>query len=216
MSQASTGSLARVAGVILLLIVGIGTAAGAGHGGDKRILYEAPARTSRATIENGFWSTGDLPPLAPLSSQKNPWRYEVVSQRVVDCSDRLYRCVRSWGRTFAIPRGPLRPQQDYEKHGVVFHVEECLRGNARRCQVALIAGMCGHAPSLREMRCLPTPRSGVGDNAVYDYVIYFLYNEDFGITAFGATDHVVATGAGRLAIATQMILQSPMGLLAAR
>jgi hypothetical protein len=107
----------------------------------------------------------------------------------------------------------LRSHQTYEKHGVIFYVEECLRGDARRCQVALISGKCGHAPSLREMRCLPTPRGGVGSQAVYDYVIYFLYNEDFGITAFGATDHLVATKAGRLAIATQMVLVSPVGLL---
>jgi hypothetical protein len=95
----------------------------------------------------------------------------------------------------------------------MFHVEECLRGDTRYCQVALISGMCGHAPSIREMRCQPTPRSGVGSRAVYDYIVYFLYNEDFGITAFGATDRVVTTEAGKLAIATQMILMSPAGLL---
>jgi hypothetical protein len=63
------------------------------------------------------------------------------------------------------------------------------------------------------MQCLPTPRSGRGPRAVYEYVIYFLYNEDFGITAFGATDHIVTNEAAKLATATQMILMSPTGLL---
>lgn len=210
MSSITTGGLAGAVGV-LLLFLNASAEAGQVHG--TRILYESPARTSQATIEKGLWSTGELLPLDPLPSQGNPWLHEVVSHRVVNCSDQLYRCVRSWGRTFAIPRASLRPQQKYEKHGVIFHVEECLRGDARRCQVALISGTCGHAPSLREMRCLPAPRSGVGSRAVYDYVVYFLYNEDFGITAFGATDHVVTTEVGKLAIATQMILMSPTGLL---
>ena len=38
----------------------------AGQG--NRILYELPARTARATIEKGLWSTGELLPMAPLPS----------------------------------------------------------------------------------------------------------------------------------------------------
>jgi hypothetical protein len=167
---------------------------------------------SKVTIEMGVWSSNEVAPLASLP-KKNLRLYEVVGHRVTNCSDSQYRCLESWGRTFAVPRVPLRAYQRYQKRGVLFRVEECLRRSARRCQVALISGICGHTLSVRETRCLAKPLSGSGRNAVYDYVVYFLYNEDFGMTAFGTTDHVETTEARKLAIATQMILMSPTGLL---
>jgi hypothetical protein len=209
----STMGFLGIASVLLALLSAISVTARAAQGSANKIVYEAPTRTSKIVIDMGIWSSSEVAPLALLPSEKRGMTYEVVGHEVISCSDSQYRCLESWGRTFAVPRVPLRFHQTYEKHGVKFHVEECLGGDARRCQVALISGICGHGPSLRAMRCLPTPRSGAGSQAVYDYVVYFLYNEDFGITAFGATDHVAPTEAGRLAIATQMILMSSTGLL---
>lgn len=202
-----------VATLFAILLSVITTVVEAGGLYANKIVYEAPTRMSKAIIDKGVWTSNEVAPLVPLPSEGNSRLYEVVGHKVIICSDSRYRCIESWGRTLAVPRALLRLRQKYKKRGVLFQVEECLRGSARRCQVALISGICGHTQSVRETRCLTKPLSGSGPNAVYNYVVYFVYNEDFGITAFGVTDRVETTEAGMLAIATQMILMSQTGLL---
>ncbi len=173
------------------------------------VVYESPGRTSFEEIGDGHWSVGLTQPTSETLSQKEDFMlWEVVGERLVDCSDRQYRCVSSWHRTYAIPRRRLSPTDIYAKDGVTFKVEKCLRGDAAICQVALIGGYC---VSARNERSTPEPREE--QPAPWLYVTYFLYNEDFGITAMGVTQSPAATVDEKLAIASQSILRGSKGLL---
>jgi hypothetical protein len=133
---------------------------------------------------------------------------EVVGERLTDCSDSQYRCVNSWTRTYAIPRKRLSPTSAYVKDGVTFRVESCLRGDEAVCQVALIGGYCLAAPDYGCSQGLPE-----GQSPKWGYVTYFLYNEDFGITAMGVTNGPPAEVSEKMVIASQSILQGSRGLL---
>ncbi len=133
---------------------------------------------------------------------------EVVGEKVVDCSDDEYRCISSWMRTYAIPRRKLLPADVYVKDGVTFRIEKCLRGDTDVCQVALIGGYCAKTP---DDSCLIDVSEEQSDRWLY--VTYFLYNEDFGITAMGVTKSPPTTVDEKVLIASQLVLQGNKGLL---
>lgn len=184
-----------------------------------QITYENPARTLRATIGASphvtgvFWKLAPIFSVNPLPSEKgSKLTSDAVAQRVVDCTDRRYRCIR-WGLVLAVPRSGLRPKDTYSVHGVSFKVERCLRGNSSSCQVALLSATCGRYLNMRTGLCGARPRVN-GGRKWFSYVVYFIYNEDYGITAMGTTDHLQRTAAAKMQVATQLILISNAGLLA--
>lgn len=173
------------------------------------VVYETPARTSFEEIGGGLWSVGTSPPKIRTREQNEDAMFgEVVGEKLVDCSDGQFRCVSAWTRTYAVPRRRLSPVDVYEKGGVTFRVEQCLRGDANICQVALIGGYCAESS---DGRCVAQPPEN--RPAQWGYVTYFLYNEDIGITAMGVTETPSTSTEGKMSIATQSVLQGPSGLL---
>jgi hypothetical protein len=45
------------------------------------------------------------------------------------------------------------------------------------------------------------------------YVEYFVFNEDFGVTAYGITDKPVSKWKEQIAITSQLVLKSEYGIL---
>ncbi len=173
------------------------------------IVYESPSRTAFQEICRDVWSVGQRRQLRETPSQDDDFMAsEVVGEALVDCSDGAYRCVSSWTRTYAVPRRRLIPKDSYATDGVEFRVEKCIRGDDHVCQVAIIGGYC---------RVAPVDHSSSGNQPVraanWRYVTYFIFNEDFGITAMGVTPAPVKSTSAMLAIANQSVLQGREGLL---
>jgi len=170
--------------------------------------YENAERTSFQEVCDTSWSVGLKPPARKTQSQKDDvMLYEVVGERLLDCSNKEYRCVASWGRTYAVPRKRLSPDARYSLEGVSFRIEKCIRGDASVCQVALISGGC--VENL-DHECVPEP---IAATTSWGYVVYFIYNEDFGVTAMGVAPKPVADIPAMQAIASQSILQGRNGIL---
>lgn len=178
------------------------------------IVYVDAERTFETRVSSSTWTIGAILAAKPLPSERgsNPFT-EAIGHPVIDCSDATVRCIRSWSRTLAVPRAGLKPRETYRKDGVVFDVEECIRGDAELCQVALVSAKCWHR-SASEL-CDEKSETRSNPNASAEYVVYFIYNDDFGITAFGIVNRVAKTRAARRALATQSVLISAHGLLAA-
>lgn len=100
---------------------------------------------------------------------------------VKSCSDVSFRCVAMGSQAFAVPRKHLRPSDKYVANGNSFAVVKCLRGYDDVCQVALIKAECYY--NRIEKGCAPTVAGRTGDDA--SWLLYFVYNEDFGVTAYG-------------------------------
>jgi len=176
------------------------------------IVYENPERTFRNSITEATWTVGPIIATTPLPSQVGSNQFtESIGHPVVDCSDSIYRCVQSWSRTIAIPRAGLKSGLKYEKDGVLFDVETCLRGDAERCQVALVSakcesraadGTCSHSRSTRKEQPVRL-----------EYVVYCFYNEGVGVTAMGVANRVASTLSAKRAVATQSVLVGMRGLL---
>jgi hypothetical protein len=182
------------------------------QGGAREIVYDDPERTFETRISDFTWTIGPILASKPLSSQTKSNSFtESIGNPVIDCSDSTVKCLRSWSRTLAVPRAGLRPGEIYRKDGVVFDVEECLRGDAERCQVALVSAKCQHR-GVGEMCAEQTEATGSLVGHV-EYIVYFIYNDDFGITSLGIANRVAATPAARRGIATQSVLISSRGLL---
>jgi hypothetical protein len=175
------------------------------------LTYEDAARTSRETFANGTHVTGQILPRKRTDGQKRDLFFgERLGDAAHDCSDWEYRCLYVQLRVYAVPRRRLLSGATYEAAGAKFRVEDCLRGDGRLCQVALIS-------SIRPVR----PGEGyeqwfgkAGAGGLQSPIVYFIYNEDFGVTAFGMTFSPAQSAADRMVAATDKILQSKVGLLA--
>jgi hypothetical protein len=211
--MAAAPALKRLLSVpILLLLAWIGTASAAPSESAGAAVYENAERTLQTTITRSLWTVAPMlakgqPPEAP---QLFP---ESAAHELVDCSDAVLLCAQSWGWTLAVPGTGLKRRARYSKDGVTFRVHECVGGSGEGCHVALVSAVCGRvlgpgrcASSLRQQR----PGSRVG------YVLYFFFNEDFGITALGAGNRIAGSAEARRAVATQQILVGDQGLLGPR
>ena len=175
-------------------------------------VYENAARSFRESIANGVWEGGAIAPRKSLPSQDEDVMFdEVLGYPVHDCSSIKYRCIFSSHRVYAVPKIMLKPADNYVAGGAQFKIEDCLRGDAKICQVAVISSDCQN----------PVPKDAceliVGGrryNKNPGPFVYFIYNEDFGITAFGVTGQPAITAGERLTVASQMVLQGMRGLLA--
>jgi hypothetical protein len=177
------------------------------------IVYEDVARTMQTRISTSAWTIGPIVPekSLPSWSSSHPMPEQLVHP-TVDCSDSTFLCVRTWAYTLAIPRDGLKPGGRYVKEEVVFHVEECLRADHNRCQVALIGASCGtfHMGDTGGS-CKASPKP-LYPGAKVGYVVYFFFNEDYGITAMGVAERIASSSASRRQIATQQILVGDRGL----
>lgn len=174
--------------------------------------YENAARTVYAKFSPDYWTSTPVKPRLPLENQKNVL-LETVSSPMRDCSDEKYRCTFGARRVFAVPRDRLSPHAVYVAGGSTLRVEECLRGNEAICQVALISSDCQQYSGLEGCAQVPGGRT---KSAYPGPVLYFIYNEDFGVTAYGYLNSPGRTAAARLAAAGQMFLQGERGLLRER
>ena len=76
-------------------------------------------------------------------------------------------------------------------------------------------GMHGRGMELsKENKCEPKAGGRANSNDSGP-VVYFIYNEDFGVTAYGVANQPVSTKDERLSVASQMILEGQRGLLSA-
>lgn len=175
-------------------------------------LYESPERTFYERFHGDVWESAKVAPKKPLGFQKRDGLYlEKLGHELHDCSDVRYRCVYGFFRVFAIPRQTLSPTEVYVVAGSVLRVEQCLRGDSSVCQVALISSDCQER--VRPDTCSQTTE-GKAKNRMRGPVLYFIYNEDFGVTAYGSSPNRVQTRDGQRVVATQMVLQGNRGLLA--
>jgi hypothetical protein len=200
----------HICGLLCLLIACSAEASPATS--QSEVVYQNPERTFQETISETSW-TG-TPLVSETSdngeSESDPFP-ESVSSSVVNCSDSMYMCVQAVSRTIAIPRAGFKPHDKYEKDGVIFHVETCIRGDSARCQVALVSAKCADRNDHRPYGCAQPPRTGQSPR--FRYVIYFLYNDQYGITAMGVTSRIAKTISAMRLVATQSILVGTKGLL---
>jgi hypothetical protein len=100
-----------------------------------------------------------------------------------DCSNFDFRCVTLSELVMAVPRGELAPNASYNVMNNTLRVFRCLRGTSRICQVALIEAECFYDVDANKCDLEKKDRARTHRRA-----LYFFYNEDYGITAFGYPD----------------------------
>lgn len=195
--------------VIALLLTLVHSTFGQSKDADHEVRYEDAARTQYERFHAGVWSTAEIAPRLPSETQRRHV-VEVLSVDLHDCSDAQYRCVFGAYRVFAVPRETLLRNATYVVAGSTLHVEECFRGAGTTCQVALISSDCQERLALGVCKAVVGGRSKSNDLGP---VLYFIYNEDFGVTAYGSSlDPLPSTEEMRVA-ASQSILKGNTGLL---
>jgi hypothetical protein len=195
-------------GILWVLFAGGESSAGT----SRTVVYENPARTSFEKFSEDSWVGGNIVPQKPLKSQAEDILFdETTGVRLHDCSDATYRCIFGSFRVFALPRNRLSPGAAYTAGGSAFKVEECFRGDSRICQAALVSS---HCPRRVGADACKQATAGLGDGEESGPAVYFIYNEDHGITAYGTVKEAPKTRDEKLAIATQMLLKGELGILA--
>ncbi len=179
------------------------------------IRYESIDRTAYYSFSAGHGMHGEVPALNPTAEQKQAFS-ESLGYPLHDCSTPRYRCLRTWFRVFAIPAGHTSRGMTYSVAGTQLKVESCLRGPDIACQVALISADCQvmqteDACELYAGGREKSPRPGP--------ITYFIYSEDYGVTAFGTGGAWPESADERVAVAervaAQYVLQGQVGLLKA-
>lgn len=174
-------------------------------------IYQDPGRTFYERFHGGVWEGAKVLPKRRLSFQKSDALYgERLGRDIHNCSDKQYRCVFGLFRIFSVPRRGLSPTETYVSAGALLRVEQCLRGDSTTCQIALISSDCQERTG--PDACSPTS-AGREKSREPGPMLYFIYNSDFGVTAYGSVTAPAVTKDGQLAAATQMILQGNRGLL---
>ena len=153
-------------------------------------------------------------PSAAVSAVKLPIQTDSsLGFNLYDCSNAAFKCVGSWYYYFAVPRKPLTIGEQYTTVGVRFKVEACFREVVGSCQVALISADC--KTLYDSYRC--SQDRVEGDSPALDIpVVYFIYNDDYGVTAFGeAVTHATSVKDAKH-VAAQQVLLGNYGLLSQR
>lgn len=173
--------------------------------------YESIERTSIAFISD---EEGMFRPIKSnnVTGQSDEFS-ETISAPLLDCSDPNYKCMAMYGLVFAIPRAGLSSGISYSVAGARLRVEQCLRDTNGTCGVALISADC---QKISEPHC-EVVEGGRAKSLAPGPVTYFVYNEDYGVTAFGSAgewpsseDEVEEVAS---LVVTQYILQGSRGLL---
>lgn len=195
-------------------IVLLGPSACAIHAASSKlpaVTYEDAERTAYFVFSDGVGEHGEIQPLKPTDEQSRQFT-ESLGSVIYDCSNDEYRCLRTWFRIFAVPRKGLANGAVHIVSGVKLKIEECLRESDKVCQVALVRSDCELMIGVDE--CGSYPR-GRAESPRPGPVTYFIYNEDYGVTAFGTAGEPATSAEQRLRVATQYILQGRAGLLRA-
>jgi len=131
-----------------------------------------------------------------------------LGDQVSDCSDATYRCIRTQQSVFVVPRRGLRLGMRYRFRGATLTVLQCLR-NDTVCSVAVVESDCENGDSASACESQSGTRTRVGPGPT----TYFIFNADFGVTAFGLAEE--RQGAAWTArIAREYVLRGDVGLLA--
>jgi hypothetical protein len=178
--------------------------------GSSPIVYENPERT------HSFSAQGAVIVGVPIESKRphgdHDHQEHGQGSPLTECSTAEYRCI-AMGRTALAVTPELKPTSVYTANGTVFTVESCLRTADDHCQVALISGDCQSVkPVGGALACAPRAKGEPG-GPFASQVVYFIYNEDYGVTSFGIADTKL-TGAEREAKARELVLQGVRGFLA--
>jgi hypothetical protein len=129
---------------------------------------------------------------------------------LTDCSDASFRCIVFGRSAFAVPRQRLSHMPSYVAAGNALKVMQCLRGLKDVCQVALIRVRCFVHPV--HNHCEPSRDESLPSELLEQ--MYFIYNEDYGVTSFGnAPEELDASSAQMMNWATEYILVGDNGLL---
>jgi hypothetical protein len=177
----------------------------------REIVYSDAARTFHETFSSETHSGTNTLPKHLIGTQKTDLFFsETLGEHIQNCSDKEFICIRALRTAYAIPRRRLSKRDAYSLGGILFKVEDCLRGEQDICQVALISADCQKAVGESDCEKASGGREH-GSNA--GPLVYFIYNEDYGVTAYGVTNETVGSPKERLNIASQMILEGGAGLL---
>jgi hypothetical protein len=166
-------------GVAALLVAHAAMSCAAGA---RPIEYVDEERTHLLAFEDGQSISADIDPLRPSAKQREKMG-EVTSALLEPCSTPAIRCVGSGMGAFAVPNDFSLSTRSYTAFGVVFTVLECVRQAAGRCQVAVIEADCNVASTVNG-HCRVVP-GGRKPDSREGWIQYFIYNEDFGVTALG-------------------------------
>ena len=197
-------------GILLLALAVLATVEARAK--ENVIVYEDSARTVSERYQGSEMHGGAVEPKRAIPAQtQNLLNGEEITRAVSDCSTAQYRCSAAWSRVFAVPRKRLSPAATFSIAGALLKVEDCLRGDSRVCQIALIRSDC----ALISGEGCEEVAGGRQKSKDPGPITYFIYNEDFGVTAYGVAEQPAKTKDERLVIASQMILQGKYGLLAA-
>jgi hypothetical protein len=134
---------------------------------------------------------------------------DFTSAPLHDCSDEKYRCVYGLYRVFAVPRAGLETQSTYSAGGAIFRIEKCLRGTKNECLESLISSDC--QSKIEPDRCVEAV-GGRANSAAPGPIVYFIFKEKIGITAYGDGKPIVGEEQ-QLAAAKELRLRGRKGLL---
>jgi hypothetical protein len=131
------------------------------------------------------------------------------NQSLRDCSDPSFRCVTMDGLVLAVPRRGLIPNSRYVAAGSSLAVIKCMRGTSNVCQVALIETQCLF--DAYKNQCVLDTRNS--ERGVRQRKMYFIYNEDVGVTSFGWPTAGHNSNDDAMGIAREYHLQGDVGLM---
>ncbi len=183
------------------------------------ITYVDVSRTFTNIIENSIWTSRAISAYEPdVNENVGLAGRESLSSLYADCSDSNFLCARNGIDVFAIPRSRIQTRS-YVANGVRFRIEKCIRGNTDHCSVFLISGTCDELSDVLadgEQECRTRSLEPDDQKREVAYVKYFVFNDDYGVTAFGVTSSVRASESDQLSILTQAVLTSNYGILCCR
>jgi hypothetical protein len=139
--------------------------------------YYNNARTRKFVIGNDEWGTREV--LPPASTATNPFENEEVGGASPSCGDESHKCALISSHVFAVPRSELAVGASYEIEGASFRVIQCYRRDGDSCRAALIESRC---PTTLGEFC---EEAGTPTEDVERQLTYFIYNEAYGVVAFG-------------------------------
>lgn len=158
---------------------------------DTPIVYTSIDRLEKDEFSRGIWSESTIYPRVPMKLTSMPPYLESIARPAIDCSDRIYRCLRSHGLVFAVPRKGIRRHSEFTVLGANLKLEACYRAEGDRCQTALMSTSCRYVEwSNQDGFCRHARPEGDPEPEEFAYVWYFLYNEDAGITAYGGDRNI--------------------------
>jgi hypothetical protein len=180
-----------------------------------KAIYLNPSRTEYAKFNDKYWMVGPKYTPKPLpNSQAGTNSFEPTMVSLHDCSDSKLHCLSGLGSVFAIPKAKLKTDSQYIADGSALKVEKCFRGNAEICQVALISSSCKRDSA---GACVIHNKHNDGHaqgTAHNGPTLYFIYNEEVGITAYGESSRPLNNLDLKLRTASQFILNGSRGILA--